>query len=451
MADDNIHHFPNVPGSLVRREANKLRQRFIEGGRAQRLNFEHLSRHIEQLVEQAKAHGERSGAMKRAFGEGLVPVKGRFTAKNGVPPQQLYQTPAAWLTVLKGLAVELDMDPDRALIEAFEGSALCSTGTPHDVSRASWLSELYGLLSPLADRLNAETDLLALSRYVADAGLYLEDGHIAVYEWPGLSSGFDEGVPYSTSAISLVPHIFSVNFNLIAYDWSNPDDPNDLARLDSYGITEKLLPSEHARVASFDARQAIRIGVAMAVKKDEVRADLALLEWHVAEVELFDENGCSIRKLALDIDTQLPGRINGQPGDFSEPADETAASLPSHWLSNSVRIHFPGSTGFERLAAAPAVEPWSLEAIWNPGASDGETFPLACPGHTTAGIIEGNLLYADSQGQLEERIDVLLLADIKRVTDAVERFRSANRHVRDAARSNLLAEWSAATVKPKSL
>lgn len=449
MANDSVHHLQLGANALLRRQANKLRAQFEEGGRAQRETFEHLSRRVEMLVQTAKKQGERSGAMRRAFGDELVRVKGRFTAKDGNPPRQLYLTPASWLRVLEGFAAELGEDPSQIIVDALAESPMTG-GTPvNDLSRRSWLDELYSLLGPMADKLGAETDMAALAVYVADAGLYLENGEVVESEFPSGVSGFMDGGVYNPDALGLIPHVFSLNFELIT-DFHGEPDPAQLQQLlEDYELADLVSAADFARTIRFSMQQGVRMGIGLAVKIGEVRADAVLLEWQVSGLQLIDAEGNIITMLPINIDSELPGMINANPGDWAEASPETAKRLPANWLANSLRIHFPGSAGFERIATAPIVKPWvwgdfeELEIVWNPGIEHSQDeHPIVCPVHTTAGVIEGNLLYSEQAGQPDERIDRRLSADLKRIKDAVDAYRNRSRHIREAARVSLLADWS---------
>jgi hypothetical protein len=161
--DSNVVPFP-VPDRFDRRisgsmeAATLLRRRFRDGGRAQRETFSHLARHTFRLVEELKREfGDRSGKMNRAFGD-LLKQKKRFILAEHEEPSILCQNPGNWERVLRGLAMELDQDPDRAFLDAINGTPLMPNPGGIGFGRERWFGSFGELMRMLVSRLAASPD-----------------------------------------------------------------------------------------------------------------------------------------------------------------------------------------------------------------------------------------------------------------------------------------------------
>lgn len=456
MSSENVFQFPPRNDGMAYRRAEQLQRLFTERGKGQLATFQHLSIEVERLVSEIKAkHGERSGKMQEAFGNELVRMKGRFSARNGVPPKLIYRSPEAWLRVIAGLATALGQDPpsvvSATLGEALEADRIAAQG----MQRNGWLDEFITLMAPMVDRLSTEIDLLSLEDYIARSGLYVENDEIWVSEWPQGEVGFDPREVYRPHTVGLVPHASGISYQPIA------DAPFDTAgddlgrRLDEIAPSHGINRDDLERVTAAQIVEGTRIAAAITVRADDGRPDFAFLEWQVARIDLRDDGGAIVAAIPVDVDLDPPRSFNARPGDWSEATDETAYQRPAHWLPNSLRFHFPGTAGFERVASSLIVAPWCYSDpdefwLWRPHLSDSyqSECPVASPVHTVAAAIEANLLYADVMGKPDERLDRKLLKEIHRVAAAVETFRSDTKAHRETARAALLAEWRRDDRKP---
>lgn len=438
--------------SLRRMQAERLKEAFLARGKAQPDILARLSCTVERLNDEAKErYGPRSGAMQRAFGEELVRMKGRFTARGGVPPVQIYQTPEAWLRVINGLSTVLGRDPDSEVISALEDALSHARSAPQD-RPPGWLDELLALVGPMIERLSAEVDLVEIADYIARYGLMLSDDEVSVSEWPFDHVGHSQDELYVSDFIALVPHVFGINYVPVTSQSHAMADFREELAIDIPELrwTDPTILTE---TTQFTFSEGIRTGAAVVVHAQSRQLEFALVETHHADVTITDARGKVIATIKTGVDLhELIGGGEVQEMDraawIGTPESYNVFRKPEGWVANSARFHFPGSAGFERLASSLIVRPsiWSDPAeydFWAPGPEDAENCPVTSPRHTVAGAIEGNLLYADAQGKRQYRLDRLLLAEIRRVSTVVHRFRTAHETRRLANREALLAQWNA--------
>ena len=376
---------------------------------------------MEKLDEEAKERfGPRSGAMQRAFGEELVRMKGRFTARDGVPPTQIYQTPEAWLRVINGFATVLGRDPDSEIVSALEDALSDEASAATQGRPAGWLDELFALVGPMVDRLRGEADLVELADYVARSVLILGDDGVSVSEWPFDQVGHSQDELYLPHFIGLVPHAFGLNYVPVTSRGFAMADFRDTLFSD---ITELALvdPAILASTTDFTFNEGIRTGIALVVHADSRQLEAALVEWHHADVALVNADGKVIatRETGADLHELVGGEVLkvDRAGWIGTPDSFGAFRKPGGWVANTVRFHFPGSKGFEQLASSLIVRPWiwsdpAEHDFWALGPEDADACPVISARHSVAGAIEGNLLYADAHGQPQHRLDRLLLAGV---------------------------------------
>ena len=432
-------------------QAARLKKAFRDQGKTQLSAFQHLSQTVEDMTVAAKAKfGERSGVLKRGFGEDLVRMKQRFTARQGVPPANIYRTPSAWIRVIEGLATELGQSPDAVLSEALEAAfAPISGATGKD--RGTWLDELSVLLASLTENLRAEENLEEIGDYIARSGLMLRGQNVIVGEWPSSDIGFVSGEAYNPDTLGLVPHVLGLNyFPFSDQTWDVPSDEDCVLR----EFPEIDTISDHTLSAARAARlsEGTRTGMALALNAKTGLAEIALIEWQHADVSLQDGDGVVLASFHTDADVSDLRVIPSHNGLSSDHAAE-AFKRPVSWLPNSVRFYFPDSAGFARLAASLIVRPWiwtdpAEHDFWCPDPTDAEDAPVVAPRHSVAAAIEGNLLYAAGTGKIDLRLDRQMTSEIKRVVSAVEGFRSTHEVKRRASRELLLTEWNKADQLP---
>lgn len=436
--------------SLRRLRATQLKEAFLARGKMQPEILARLSCTVEKLCLEAKTRfGPRSGAMQRAFGDDLVRMKSRFTARGGEAPAQIYQTPEAWLRVIVGFASVLDQDPEGAIVSALE-DALSHARPMVPAGPAHWLEEFQALVGHMIERLRSEDDLMEIADYVARSGLMLIDGEVSVTEWPFDHIGYSADELYNTSIIGLVPHVLGVNYVPVTSVSHAMDDFRDelVSDIPELGYLDS---AKLAASTGFSFNEGIRTGVAAVVYAHSREMELAILEWHHADVTLTGADGVIA---TIETDANLHELAGGdvppedRSGWIGTPASFDAFRRPEAWVANTVRFHFPGSAGFERLASSLLVRPWNYvdpagHYLWTPAPEDAESCPVASPRHSVAAAIEGNLLYADVEGRPDHRLDRLLLAEIRRVSTIVQRFRTENEARRLASREVLLAQWNA--------
>lgn len=424
--------------------AAQLKKRFLEGGKSQTLVFERLSQIVERYVASVKERGgERSGGMLRAFGEELVRMKGRFTARDGIPPSQIYRTPDAWIRVISGLAKELDENVDIALIKALE--IAFATSDEGAAEHMHWLDELAILTSRMAEQLNNKGDLVNLTDYAARSGLMIEDGEIVVGEWPWNISGFIDGEIYDPDVLGFVPQVWGINYRPV---WETQLDPPSSdsewhVQFPEFDAVDRQVKAKAAAIAAFAG---VRTGATFTIDDTKAECGFAFIEWHHSEISLIDESGEVIKCVPTqaefeDMREEYSGtHLPGTEGRLQ------AIGKPSNWIPCSLRFHFVGSPGFARIAQSLIVEPWiyvdRLEGdFWAPLPQDTVDTPVTAPRHTVAAAIEGNLLYGDASERGDLRLDRLLARKIEQISSKIEGFRFANEAKRTIRREALFAEW----------
>lgn len=430
--------------SLAQLQARRLRTRFIAGGKNQIEVFARLSVSVERLTKDLKKrYGNRSGKMTRVFGESYIRVVQRFTASNGVPPKQLYRTPEAWLSIIEGFATETSQRPETLLVQTLE-DALYGRKDSNDGSAASWLEELLTLAEAMTTRLSNEVDLRPVADYVAGSGLYVEDGEIRVGEWPEDAVGHIEDQPFHAHVLGLVPHVLGLNYIPVARAQMAVSTDAAAEILSFSTVAKDVL----AKASSITVTAGIRTVAAITVHADTGLPSFALAECHASHVCLTDDMDHEVATIETWADVRpfaaATTRWLTEVHDASE-----VAPLPENWMPNSVRFHFPGSSGFERVAKSCIVRPWIWTDIdeaqfWCAGFDEIDEYPVGAPIHTVAAAIESNLLYADAAGRGEDRLDRLLLREMRRISDAVEKFRASHDVRRRSHRQALMSEWSAA-------
>lgn len=453
MSNDNIISFPEPPrlnarqpSEALNRRAEQLREQFVVKGRGQAEVFENLSRYVEKLVAEIKAKdGEKSGAMQKAFGPDLVRTKGRFSARNGIAPSVLCKTPATWIRVLNGFAAVMRTSQSQMLISAL-GDAMGQSRQDLGFGQDIWLAELDGLLGPMCARLEQIADLPAITDYIARSGFYPADGKLAVSEWPSEPWIEPDGL-YNPNALDLIPHVLGLNYEPVA------EVELDLREATSDAPIWNLLASLHLPAAELEEAVSVelwegtRIALAFAVRSDTGRPDLAIVEWQIALARLTDRAGIVSSLKAAGGILPLPAQFNTVPGASWEPSEQEARQRPFDWTPNSLRFHFRGTDGFDRIAVSLIVAPWVYgdpdghDSLMPPGLGDAEAYPVACPRHTVAGAIEANLLYADDMGGGENRIDRLLEAGIRRTQDLLSAQREPGEARRQHNKQMRLNEW----------
>lgn len=448
MKDNIVQLRPRQSGgheganSLVHVRLKSLEEEFRREGKRQTERFERLSRIVERLVTDLKASkGEKSGALKRAFAE-LAPIKGRFSAREGVPPNDIYRTPAAWLRVLKGLAVELDRDPRQTVLAVLEES-LVDTQSGSMLGPEAWLSEFSGLMGAMRDAIVARSDLASLVGFAALNGLFFEGGEPVVSEWP-YEPDFVPGGLYSPLILGVTPHVLGLNYEPIAVLELDPSDSYQHAQL--FDLWNPIGEFEQGLVASARGAglyEGVRTGLAFAVRSDTGEPDIALLEWHLSGVILTDAGTEGSRFIPAEfVDGALPTHPK-HAGYEGEPD----RLRPANWVPNSVRLHFRGTAGFELLARASVIEPWAwtdpqeVETVWSPDKQDFTECPLLSPRHTVAAVVEGNLLYADQEGTPKQRLDRLLTQAVADLAERISAWRAAGELHRKQRLQSLLSDW----------
>ena len=441
--------------TLNHRRSQHLLATFKAAGRRQPEVFANLSRHVERLVAETKdRNGEKSGAMQRAFGDDLVRQKGRYCAKDGTPPGTLCKTPGNWIRVLRGFAVELGRDEHALLSEILE-DCMAAPRPVTGFGQDAWLADLDDLLEPMVERLASEANLPAILDDIARSGLWLEDGKIVVSEWPR-DPGIEPAGLYNPEIVGLIPHVWGLNYSPItapSFDMAEVPDGTPLwEMLKANGFA----PADLENVATIDAVEATRTGIAFAVRSDTGEPELAFMEWQIAFLLLKGADGSVLSRHLANSGYPLPATMSGSVMAMTEPTDEDFRTRPVHWNPNSLRLHFRGTSGFDRMAASLIVKPWiwsdpdELDFLYATDPDELALYPLACPPHTVAGAIESNLRYADELGHPGQRLDRLLASEIHRVRDLVTQYRQAGEPRRQATREALLADWKAITERNRS-
>ena len=446
MSNMNVVQFPERPRTASQRRVEQLCEAFRAAGRGQPTVFESLSREIERLVAETKARkGEKSGAMLLAFGENHVRMKGRFCAKDGVAPDKICKTPQVWIDVLVGFAGVLERDRNLLVINALE-EAMADRRAAPQFGQDAWLADFHSLLAPMAGWLLAQANLPEISDDIARSGLRLEDGRLVASEWPG-EVGIESGGLYNPDVLGLTPHVHGLNYEPIAdAEFALAETTSD-APLWAMLASNGLAADACAGFTTVQAIEGIRTGLAFAVRADSLLPELAFVEWHVAVIRLLDENGLVARECLATSTYPLPNTFHASPGVYWEPNEGEQRQRPQHWQPNSLRFHFRGEAGFERIAASLIVRPWvygdpdELEPIFGPEPHLTDEFPLSCPRHSVAGAVEGNLRYCDEMGHPEERLDRKIATQIHRVVSLVTEFRKAGDPRLETTRKVLMNEW----------
>lgn len=446
MEENNV--VPIRPGvryasnDLMSRHAERLVQRFKDGGKRQPIVFTRLSVFLEELeIEVKETYGQRSGKLSQAYGDQYMSMKSRFSAKGGVPPKQLYSTPIAWLEILKGFARELGRNDQvltaAALERAFNVSDAAVTVAPGDYA------EVFVLLDALKEQLVKSVDLIPINEYVTRSGLYLHDGAIQISEWPWEDAGLIDGMIYGESALDFLPRVFGLNAVTVA--------EVDLARSElddaEYSFLAHLQPEVPAD-GSLELREARLVGLALVIDASSGQPDLALLEWDRAVATIKDVRG----DVMLSVSVRSPV---GRPAELGEGFTGLGDGRrsPEDWHPAGVRAYLKGAAGFNRLLRSTLVRPWIWtdlnSEVWRPTPDeDFDTYPVSAPAHTVAAFIEGNLLYADAAARPDERIDRRLMASASEIEALLKSYREQGEVIRRPHRDALLSEWGIETIHP---
>lgn len=433
--ENNVVPFP-VPDRSKRRisgsveAATLLRRQFREGGRAQRETFSHLAKHTFRLVEELKREfGDRSGKMNRAFGD-LLKQKKRFILAEQDEPGVLCQNPGNWERVLRGLAVELDRDPDRAFLDAIKGTPLMPHPDGNGFGRVQWLGSFGELMRTLVSRLAVSTDYPAMVTYLADGGLLVEDGRLQVCETQHDTIGVEEYGLYTAAALAGMPHVHGLNFrSRIDHVYEAAD--GSLAELMS---AAGLNPCWAADKRSAILRGGTRTTLAFVIDAETNAPTLAFAEWEVFEV-VFDHQ--------TDQEKAFP---------IYKTYEEIGcgASAIGMLRPNSIRFNLLGTPAFDAIAASQIVFPeiWLDRLdfqVWDPGGyvDTVEEYPTEAPSRTVAAVVERNLTYA-SPDDVNRRIDMLLLAQLDELRSQIDAHRRLTVPPARLARQALLNEWEAA-------
>jgi hypothetical protein len=414
--------------------------------------FERLARFVEDLHQQVKCKpGARLG---QAYGK---QTKHRFHLKDG-KPGQLNKTPDSWITVLKGFAEVLGQNADRLIVEALEDAY--HNEDKRGSATFDSLEKFNELLAALCTRLNAETDFVGLSDYVARSGLYLQDdGTVCVSEWPLYTVGLQDGGDYNEQALQFVPKVYGINGTKVCEEEWHCDDagfiePDDFGSDRQIPLPDWVPPKLADELGSGSTVTLVElrlIGICFATNAETLEADIALIEWDCAFAKHKPASGDVVDYLICDdisAGVERDSPIAGSTILF----EAYRYRYPLDWHPNSIVIHFRGSNGFRRLTQSTLEAPWCLIAAdyhegsiplsWNSDqAHFYEDYPVASPKHTVAAFIEGNLLYADGAGEAKRRIDRLLLEQLRHIETQLTQFRDNGEVVRKARHDSLLAEW----------
>jgi hypothetical protein len=433
--EDNVIPFPRaarsnrISGSAE--AAASIRAEFRQLGRAQRETFAHLARHTFGLVEELKAtFGERSGKMQRAFGE-LLKQKQRFILTEDAEPHVLCQNPGNWMQVLRGLAIELGRNPDRALLEAFRGTSLMPTREAHDATREQWLGSFRHLMERLTSHLAANHDFPALTTYMADSGLLVENGQLEVCETQSDAIGIEADGLYTPAVLSGLPHVMGLNYRSRLEVTFEAEDGSLLDIIKAAGLDVSIANEETGATL----RGGTRTGLAFVLDAATGVMTIALAEWEVLEL-VFDHQTEHERPVAVFRNYQQLGFAPG-----------AATMLPP----NSVRFSMRGAPDFDAIAASHIIFPeiWLDRpdfAVWDPGSyvTTVEDFPSEAPARTVAAVIERNLVYATDE-HLSQRIDRILLSQLEKLDRLVRSHREAAVAPARRAQRPLLQEWDASS------
>jgi hypothetical protein len=433
-SDSNVYQLPisrrgdrRLSGSAD--AANALRARFRAGGRAQHETFIHLARQTFILVEELKEKfGERSGRMQLVFGN-LLKQKKRFILAENEQPGVLCQNPANWELVLRGLAGALDRNADLLLLDVFRGSALLPGQLASGYRREQWLAKFQEMVVRMGDRLSAAADFAAISTYLADSGLVVEDGRLELLETQDGSVSIDEHCSYNPFVLSGMPHVLGLNFRTRVEQSYGCLNVDLAAVLERSGLDAAVAREETIAML----RVGTRSGLAWALGPRGC-AEIAFIDWEVAEL-VFRQGDADEWAEPIFLSYEELGIA----GDY------TALPPP-----NSIQFHFVGSPGFDEAASAHIVFPerWADSPgydLWDPGGyvDTVEQYPTDAPARTVGAVIERNLLYA-APDRLSDRIDMLLVKQLEGLKTLVDAHRSSANATIQTARAALLAEWDAA-------
>jgi hypothetical protein len=439
--DSNVIPFP---GNRIERKisgsaeaAAHLRKRFREGGRGQHETFVVLGTHTFNLIKELKADfGERSGKMQRAFGD-LLKQKQRFIVAQHEAPGTLCQNPANWEQVLRGLAVELGRDPDRAFLDAMRGSPLLPRPEENRFGRQQWLPGFHDLMSRLAGRLTASVDYSAIATWLADSGLIVEDGRLQTCEGESDATGIEDYGLYTPAALFSVPHVLGLNYRCRVEDAFDPGDAGFEKFLKDAGLPLSLGEGETEAVL----RGGTRTAIALVIDATTGAPTIALPEWEVLEL-VFNYQSTSERSHPIYKSYAEIGHEEISP-DVQSP--------------NSVRFNLLGSPGFDTAASSHIVFPeiWTDRPdyeLWDPGgsAATAQDFPTEVPARTVAAVIERNLSYA-APANIDRRIDSLLLPKLHQLQALIGEHRSATLPLARVAKQGLVAGWQAVPVSEDGL
>lgn len=433
---------PNGPARTGKQHASAdLQKRFRDGRGVDKDVFEHLARRVHDAIGLLRQrYGERSGALRRAFGENFLKQKKRFSLAPEEKPKHVCQNPGNWLYVLEGLARELGVDPDEFLLDVFTGSALLPGRTSSDHSRASWFAAYLELIEEMTASLAAEADFTSVCQYLFDSALMIDGGDLIVIEHQSGTPFIDERLTYWPAILNQLPHALGLNFEA-HYDYPEAEiEPADLVKLISDSGSSQELPVD----VTYSVESGVRTGLAFTIDAQTEMPALALFEWRLAELSILNKDDEVVFSETM-------------PWELDEKITVGSARGHGRLMPGTIRFSFPGSEQFEAIATRHIVFPeiWSddeVNAMWDPGFyfDRVEGFPTSSPGRTVAAAIERNLQYAAREGEVDKRLDTIMRRQIRSLSDLISRHRSRDEATIEAARSSLLSEWREKTGEENS-
>ena len=409
-----------------------LQKQFRDGRGVDMEVFVHLARRVHFATDLLRQrYGERSGALRRAFGENFLKQKKRFSLAPEEKPRQICKNPGNWLFVLEGLAKELDEDRDEFILEAFTGSALLPGRTSTDHSKSAWFAAFLELMEEMTASLAGEADFASVCQYLFDSALMVEGDELIVTEHQGGAPFIDERLTYLPAVLTQLPYALGLNFQAhYSYPEVEIEAADLVTLLEQSGSTQEL-PSDY----TYCVESGVRTGMAFTIDARTEKPALALFEWRVANLTVMDEEGKLVfsGKVSPEIDEKIAGDVISPLGRL---------------MPGAIRFSFSGSAQFEAIATRHIVYPeiYSDEEandMWDPGANVDRVsdYPTRSPGRTVAAAVERNLQYAASEGEIEKRLDTILRRQIRTLSDLISSHRSRHAATIEAARSSLLSEW----------
>lgn len=418
-----------------------LQKRFRDGRGVDKDVFEHLAHRVHDAIDLLRQrYGERSGALRRAFGENFLKQKKRFSLAPEEKPKHVCQNPGNWLYVLEGLARELAIEPDEFILDVFTGSALLPGRTSSDHSKASWFAAYIELIDEMTVSLAAEAEFASVCQYLFDSALMVDSGDLIVIENPGSTPFIDERLSYLPAVLNQLPHALGLNFE--AHN-DYPDAEIEVAYLEKL-IADSGSSQELPSDVSYSIESGVRTGLAFTIDAQTEMPALALFEWRVAELSVLNQDGEVVFSAPM-------------PWELDEKITVGSARGHGRLMPGTIRFSFPGSEQFEAIATRHIVfhEIWMDEEaieMWDPGGyvDSVDDFPTSSPGRTVAAAMERNLQYAAREGEVDKRLDTILRRQIISLSDLITKHRSRDEATIEAARSSLLSEWREKTGEENS-